>query len=43
MEHFSELLEGDRGAVNMVLEEREIEERLLEGIMEEEIRRAIVD
>ena len=32
MEHFSELLEGDGGQVDMVLEEREIEERLLEEI-----------
>ena len=41
MEHFSELLEGDRGEVDMVLEEREIEEGLSEEITEEEIRRAI--
>ena len=41
MEHFSELLEGDGGEVDMVLEEREIEEGLSEEITEEEIRRAI--
>ena len=42
MEHFSELLEGDRGEVDMVLEEREIEEGLSEEITEGEIRRALV-
>ena len=42
MEHFSELLEGDRGEVDMVLEEREMEEGLSEEITEGEIRRAIV-
>ena len=42
MEHFSELLKGDRGEVDMVLEEREIEEGLLEEITKGEIRRAIV-
>ena len=42
MEHFSQLLEGDRGEVDMVLEEREIEEGLSEEITEGEIRRAIV-
>ena len=42
MEHFSELLEGDEGEVDMVLEEREIEEGLSKEITEEEIRRAIV-
>ena len=41
MEHFSELLEGDGGEVDMVLEEREIEVGLSEEITEEEIRRAI--
>ena len=41
MEHFSELLEGDGGEVDMVLEEREFEEGLSEEITEEEIRRAI--
>ena len=41
MEHFGELLEGDGEEVDMVLEEREIEEGLLEEITEEEIRRAI--
>ena len=41
MDHFSELLEGDGGEVDMVLEEREIEEGLSEEITEEEIRRAI--
>ena len=41
MEHFSELLEGDGEEVDMVLEERKIEEGLLEEISEEEIRRAI--
>ena len=42
MDYFSELLEGDRQGVDMVLEEREIEEGLSEEIMEGEIRRAIV-
>ena len=41
MEYFSESLEGDGGEVDMVLEEREIEEGLSEEITEEEIRRAI--
>ena len=41
MEHFRELLEGDGGVIDMVLEEREMEEGLSEEITEEEIRRAI--
>ena len=42
MEHFSELLEGDRGEVDMVVEEREIEEEPSDEITDGEIRRAIV-
>ena len=41
MEHLSELLEGDGREVDMVLEEKEIEEGLSKEITEEEIRRAI--
>ena len=33
MEHFSEMLEGDRGEVDLVLEEREFEEGLSEVII----------
>ena len=41
-EHFSELLEGDGGGIGMALEEREMEEGLVDEITEEEIRGAIV-
>ena len=40
-EHFSELLEGDGRGIGMALEEREIEEGLVDEITEDEIRGAI--